>query len=287
MTSHAEHRHASGSDGCILSRLEDGVATLTMSRPGRRNAYTAAMMQSLRQAVGTALADPACTVLVLRGDGATFSAGGDIHEFAQSLSLDVAARQASFEALVAEQVNPVILALRAAHQPVIAAVRGDCVGYGLSLMLASDVAIAADDAVFSTAGIALAQPGAGGQSAFLSRALGERRARELMWSARRFDAREARALGLIEHMAPVADFEALLDAEVARLRSGPRHAFAEIKRLLNAAGDRMSGPALADQLAAEAAAFGRCAAGADFAEAVGAFLARRKPRFTQPAPEVE
>lgn len=267
--------------GRILARLDNGVATLTMSRPARRNAYTAAMMRSLRGAVTAALNDPTCKVLLLRGDGASFSAGGDVHEFAESLALDVTARQASFEALVAEQVNPVIVALRAAHQPVVAAVRGDCVGYGLSLMLASDFAIAADDAVFSTAGIALAQPGAGGQSAFLVRALGERRARELMWSARRFDAHEAQALGLVERVVPVADFDAAVDAEVARLAGGPRHAYAEIKRLLNASLEQAGGRTLVDHLADEAAAFGRCAASGDFAEAVESFISRRKPIFGQ------
>ena len=279
MKAQADDQSGSNGDGCILTRFEDGVATLTMSRPARRNAYSTAMMRALRLAVGAVLSDPACELLVLRGDGASFSAGGDVHEFAQGLALAPAARQASFEALVAEQVNPVILALRAAHQPVIAAVRGDCVGYGLSLTLASDFALAADDALFSTAGIALAQPGAGGQSAFLSRALGDRRARELMWSARRFDAHEAKALGLVERVVPMADFEAALADEVTRLTRGPRHAYAEIKHLLNGAADGAAGQPLAAQLAAEAAAFGRSAASADFAEAVQAFVARRRPQF--------
>lgn len=265
---------AQNSAGTILSTLEGGVATLTMSRPSRRNAYTTAMMQSLREAVERVLPDPDCRVVVLRGEGSSFSAGGDVHEFSQSLPLDAPARLATFQAMVENWVNPVILALRAAHQPVLAAVRGDCVGYGFSLMLASDIAIAAEDALFSTAGIGLAQPGAGGQSHFLVRALGERRARELMWSARRFDAHEAKALGLIEQVVPVNRFDAVVAAEADRLASGPRHGWAEIKRLLNS-----SGQPLAQQLADEAAAFGRCAATGDFAEAVGAFIERRKPAF--------
>ncbi len=270
---------AAPSDGQILAHLENGIATLTISRPARRNAYTTAMMQALKTAVERATSDPACHVLVLRGDGTSFSAGGDVHEFAQSLPLDAPARLAKFESLVANWVNPVILALRATHQPVVAAVRGDCVGYGLSLMLASDIAIAADDAVFSTAGIGLAQPGAGGQSVFLVRALGERRARELMWSGRRFDAHEAKALGLIERVVPAAEFDGAVATEVARLANGPRHAYAEIKRLLNASAEDPSGTPLAGRLAAEAAAFGGCAATRDFAEAVESFIARRKPRF--------
>ncbi|MEK7883740.1 enoyl-CoA hydratase/isomerase family protein [Methyloversatilis sp. NSM2] len=266
----------SNDSGRILTTLERGVATLTMSRPSRRNAYTTAMMQSLREAVERVLPDPECRVLLLRGEGGSFSAGGDVHEFSQSLPLDAPARLATFRALVENWVNPVILALRHAHQPVVAAVRGDCVGYGLSLMLASDIAIAADDAVFSTAGIGLAQPGAGGQSHFLVRALGERRARELMWSARRFDAHEAKALGLVERVVTVAEFDDAVEAEVERLASGPRHGWAEIKRLLNT-----SGQPLAQQLADEAVAFGRCAATQDFAEAVTAFVARRKPKFEE------
>ena len=114
--------------GRILSTLERGVATLTMSRPSRRNAFTTAMMQGLREAVEKVLPDLACRVLVLRGDGGSFSAGGDVHEFSQSLPLDPTARLATFRALAENWVNPVILALRVAHQPVLAAVRGDCVG---------------------------------------------------------------------------------------------------------------------------------------------------------------
>ncbi|MCP2937781.1 enoyl-CoA hydratase/isomerase family protein, partial [Salmonella enterica subsp. enterica serovar Typhimurium] len=71
----------SNDSGHILSSLERGVATLTMSRPSRRNAYTTAMMQALREAVEGVLPDPECRVLLLRGDGASFSAGGDVHEF--------------------------------------------------------------------------------------------------------------------------------------------------------------------------------------------------------------
>ncbi|MBC7207073.1 MAG: enoyl-CoA hydratase, partial [Methyloversatilis sp.] len=113
-----------------------------------------------------------------------------------------------------------------------------------------------------------------GQSHFLVRALGERRACELMWSARRFDAHEAKALGLVERVVTVAEFDDTVEAEVERLASGPRHGWAEIKRLLNT-----SGQPLAQQLADEAAAFGRCAATQDFAEAVTAFIARRTPKF--------
>lgn len=261
-------------DGHILSACDHGVATITISNPVRRNAFSVAMLQAMRKAVETSLADPDCRVLVLRGAGGSFSAGGDINDFRATLYLEAPARLDAFRALIENWVNPVILALRRAHQPVLSVVQGACAGYGLSLALASDCVIAADDAVFSTAYTGLALPCDGGQSMFLMQALGERRARELMWSARRIAAAEALALGLIEQVVPVAGLEGAAQAHVDRLANGPRHALAEIKRLLGAAG-----PSLEAQLAAEALAFARCAATMDFVEGVTAFADKRAPAF--------
>jgi 2-(1,2-epoxy-1,2-dihydrophenyl)acetyl-CoA isomerase len=267
-------QHTAGSEGRILARNEGGVATVTISSPSRRNAFTMAMLQDFRRAVEAQLADPACHVLVLRGAGGFFCAGGDINDFRAMLHLDSLARLHTFRVMIENWVNPVILALRAAHQPVVAVVQGACAGYGLSLALASDCVIASDDAVLSTAYAGIALPCDGGQSLLLTRAIGERRARELMWSARRVDAHEAHALGLIEQVVTEEELDAAVAAHVARLAHGPRHALAEIKRLL-------TGPAevLATQLAAEAQAFARCAATMDFVEGVTAFAERRPPVF--------
>lgn len=259
------------SEGRITSTLSDGIAVIRFDNVARRNAFTIAMLQALRGEVESRLADPACRVLVLRGEGGFFSAGGDINDFRQTLQLDAPARFDTFRALIENWVNPTILALRAAHQPVVSVVQGACAGYGMSLALASDLIVAAEDAVFSTAYTGIALPCDGGQSAFLVRALGERRARELMWSARRVDAAEARSLGLVEQVVPVAGLDAAVQATVARLANGPRHALAEIKRLLD--------PSLAPQLAAEALAFARCAATMDFVEGINAFAERRVPVF--------
>ncbi len=262
------------SEARINSSLRDGVAVIEIDNVARRNAFTIAMLQSLREQVNMRLGDPACRVLVLRGAGGFFSAGGDITDFRTTLHLDAPARLETFRALIGNWVNPVILALRAAHQPVVSVVQGACAGYGMSLALASDVVIAAEDAVFSTAYTGIALPCDGGQSVFLSRAIGERRARELMWSARRVEAREALALGLVEQVVPVASIDEAAQARIARLVDGPRHALGEIKRLI--AG---TGPSLEAQLAAEAEAFARCAATMDFVEGVNAFAERRTPSF--------
>jgi 2-(1,2-epoxy-1,2-dihydrophenyl)acetyl-CoA isomerase len=262
------------SEARIVSTLNDGVAVIEIDHPARRNAFTVAMLQALREQVEARLADPACRVLVLRGAGAHFSAGGDINEFHQAMHLDAPARLVTFRALIENWINPVILALRRAHQPVLSVVQGACAGYGLSLALASDFVLAAEDAVFSTAYTGIALPCDGGQSFFLARALGERRARDLMWSARRVDARPALAMGLIDEVVAVAGLDEAARALCARIAGGPRHALAEIKRLLED-----EDGVLAARLEAEAVAFARCAATEDFVEGVNAFIERRKPAF--------
>jgi 2-(1,2-epoxy-1,2-dihydrophenyl)acetyl-CoA isomerase len=262
------------SEGRITSTLDDGVAVIVIDHAARRNAFTVAMLQDMRRAVETQLADARCRVLVLRGAGGFFSAGGDINDFRAVLHLDAPARLDTFRALIENWVNPTILALRKAHQPVVSVVQGACAGYGLSLALASDHVIATDDALFSTAYTGIALPCDGGQSVFLTRAVGERRARELMWSARRVGAPEAHALGLVEQVVPVARLDAEVQALTSRLAHGPRHALAEIKRLIEA-----TSPSLDAQLAAEALAFARCAATMDFVEGINAFAERRTPVF--------
>ena len=127
----------------------------------------------------------------------------------------------------------------------------------------------------TTAYSAIALSGDGGASYFLPRIVGARKAAELLLLAERFDAAEALRLGLLTRVVPDAELEAAVDKLVSRLKSGPRHAYGEIKRLLSASHDNQLG----EQLQAEAEAFARCAATGDFAEGVSAFLDKRAPVF--------
>jgi 2-(1,2-epoxy-1,2-dihydrophenyl)acetyl-CoA isomerase len=259
----------------VAFELREGVATLTLDRPQQLNALSVGMMQALRGAVERAVVDPAAHVIVVRGAGEHFMAGGDIRDFDAQLGLEPLARLQAFQGMIEHWINPAILALRQTHQPVLCAVRGACAGFGMSLMLACDLALAADNAYFSTAYASIGLSPDGGGSFFLPRIVGSRKAAELMLLAERIDAQQALALGLLNRVVPQAD----LDAEVARLArrlaDGPRHAYGEIKRLLHAS----QGQDLPTQLAAEASAFGRCSATVDFGEGVRAFLGKRKPSF--------
>jgi 2-(1,2-epoxy-1,2-dihydrophenyl)acetyl-CoA isomerase len=260
----------------VRTDLRDGIAALTLNRPQQLNALSVEMMQALSEAVGRVAADSAAHVIVIRGAGEHFMAGGDIRDFHAHLGLEPLARLQAFQGMIDRWINPMVLALRQTHQPVVCAVRGACAGFGLSLMLACDLALAADNAYFSTAYAAIGLSPDGGGTFFLPRTVGWRKAAELMLLAERIDARQALELGLVGRVVPAADLDAEVERLARRLAAGPRHAYGEIKRLLHSAQTND----LAAQLAAEGLAFGRCSATADFAEGVRAFLEKRKPAFS-------
>ena len=261
--------------GTVLLEVVDGVATLTLNRPTALNALSVEMMEDLAEATRKLAGRSDFAVVVIKGAGEHFMAGGDLKDFARQLPLSPEARLAAFEAMIVRHINPTVAVLQGFAQPVIACVRGACAGFGLSLMAGCDLAVAADNAKFTTAYSAIALSGDGGASYFLPRIVGARKAAELLLLAERFDAAEALRLGLLNRVVPDAELEAAVDKLVSRLKNGPRHAYGEIKRLLQASHDNQ----LDAQLQAEAKAFARCAATADFAEGVTAFVDKRAPGF--------
>lgn len=259
----------------VLLDVADGVATLTLNRPAALNALSVEMMQDLAAAVRALKARDDVAVVVIAGAGAHFMAGGDLNDFARHLDLTPRARLDAFRAIIEHNVNPTVALLQSLHQPVIAKVRGACAGFGLSLLLGCDLAVAAEDAVFTTAYSAIALSADGGMSHFLPRMVGRRKALELLLLAERFPAAEALRLDLVNRVVPADALDATVDALAAQLQRGPRHAYGELKRLVNASVDA----SLTEQLGREAEAFARCSATADFGEGVEAFLAKRAPAF--------
>lgn len=259
----------------VLLRVDEGIATVTLNRPEVLNALSVEMMQDLAKVVVELKAHTATEVVVIEGAGEHFMAGGDLNDFARHLDLSAPARLASFRAMIEHSVNPTVTMLQSLHQPVIAKLRGACAGFGLSLMLGCDLAVAADTSTFTTAYAAIGLPADGGMSHFLPRMLGRRKAMELLLLAERFDAAEALRLGLVTRVVPAHALDVEVAALAQRLRHGARHAFGEIKRLLN---DSFDAP-LESQLQSEAEAFARCGATNDFTEGVRAFLGKRPPHF--------
>ena len=206
----------------ILSTQAGPVTTVTLNRPGRRNALNVELLAQLCAAIAAAEADPAQRILVLRGAGPVFCSGLDLSEAAQP---DSAHRPA-------ELVGRALGALATSRLITIAAVHGAAIAGGAGLMSACDFAVATRDAKFG-----YPEVGRGLVPAliltFLRRQLRERDARELLLFGKLFEAGHAHAIGLINRV--VAD-EAALDTEVQSLVSsllqGAPDALAETKKLL-------------------------------------------------------
>ncbi len=260
-------------DSVLLAR-EGPVATLTLNRPAALNVLDLAMVDALVPATAAIAADPAIRVLVVRGAGKHFMAGGDIRTFARSLGNAPDERRREFARLL-ERVHTVVETLARMPQPVVARVHGAVAGFGLSLMNACDLAIAADDAYFAGAYRQLGVTPDGGGTWSLPRIVGQRRALEILLLSERFDAARALDIGLVNRVVPAAGLDAEVERVVRTLVEGPREALAGTKRLVRGSLDR----SLAEQLHAEAASFAGLTARDDFVEGVTAFLEKRAPRF--------
>lgn len=258
----------------VLYEVRDRVARLTLNRPKSLNALNLDMIEALRVATARAEVDPEVRAILVAGAGEHFMAGGDLKWFREQLALPPQERQPLFERTISD-VHQTTQQLRRCGKPVVAAVRGAVAGFGLSLMLAADLALAADDAYFTLAYCNIALSPDGGATWSLPRAVGMKRAAEIALLGDRFDAPQALAWGLVNRV--VAGDALLPQAEklAARLAAGPAEALAGTKRLLNAAFET----SLVEQLHAEQRAFAACGVNPDFAEGLAAFFEKRPARF--------
>jgi 2-(1,2-epoxy-1,2-dihydrophenyl)acetyl-CoA isomerase len=255
---------------CLLYAVSDGVATITFNRPAVMNALDADMIRAFRAGSERAAADPEARVIVLRGAGPAFVAGGDVAMFRDNV-----AEMATLVPDLAAELHHGILALRCAPQPVIAAVHGAVAGAGVSIMLACDLILAAAGTQFSLAYSRIGTSPDGGATWFLPRLTGYQKAMELMLLADTVDAEAMQRLGVVNQVLPADQLAAVTEKLARRLAAGPAQAHAETKALANRA---MHG-GLAVHLDAEALAFARCAKTKDFVEGVTAFTDKRKPLF--------
>lgn len=249
--------------------LRDGVGLITLDRPDALNALNRRLKDELGATLREIAASPEVGAVVLTGAGRAFSAGGDIVQMAPDRG-PMATR-----AHMHHLLHTVVLPLAQLEKPVVAAVNGHCHGLGLSLALACDIAYAARGAVFSMAFTRVGLVPDGAAIYFLPRIVGLNRAKELVLTARRFDAAEALELGIVSR---VLDDEALLEEamETARsLAAGATLALGLSKRLLEQA------PQLSLEEAAEleAKAQALMMATEDHQEGVAAFRERRQPEF--------
>lgn len=260
-------------DTVLLARA-GAHAVITLNRPQALNALNADMIDDLTQAIRQVAADTEIGAVVIRGSGGHFMAGGDIRMFANKLQLSAADRRQDLSGLI-ERVHALVLAVQNLAVPTIASVQGAAAGFGMSLVMLCDLAVASEQAYFNLAYVTLGVSPDGSGTYHLPRIVGLKRAMEIALLAERFDARTALALGLVNRVFPEAELEAQTTALAERLAAGPRLAQRNTKRLLA----QSLGNTLADQLQAEAESFADCATTPDFSEGVRAFLERRRPQF--------
>ena len=216
----------------FVGEAANGIAWATLNRPKQMNAFSDQMRDDLIAFLTNVEHDPTVRCVVLRGAGNHFMAGGDIKSFTEHMAMDADARRAHFES-TCHAMHPIIYLLRRMPKPVLASVNGACAGLGFSLVLASDLAIAADNAFFTSAYTKIGTSPDGGSTYFLPRALGMKRAMELALLSDRIEASDAERLGVINRVVPAAELAQETARLAERLAKGATKAIARTKLLLN------------------------------------------------------
>ncbi len=263
----------------LIETFADGVATLTMNRPEARNALTGEMQAALAEAVPRLAADPAVRVVVLTGAGGAFCAGGDVKGFAARADQgDGGGRRLQCRGARPRTARPAWKSCRWLHEmpkPTLAVIPGPAAGAGLSLALACDLRIAADDAKLTTAFSKVGLAGDYGGSYFLTKLVGSAKARELYFTADVILGSQAAALGIVTRSVPAAELEDAA-ADYARYLAGlPTVAIGYMKRNLNIA----EHATLSELLDSEAPNMVRTMMTDDHKAASKAFVQKAKPVF--------
>lgn len=255
-----------GRDGTVLlTHDHDGVRTLTLNRPHRRNAIDAELWQALADAFRAVAGDRTVRALVIQGAGKAFCSGADI-----------SVPDNAHPVYRMRALTDVALLLHELPLPTIAKVTGPAIGAGWNLALGCDLVVAAESAtfaqVFTKRGLTMDLGG----SWLLPKLAGMQQAKRLTLLAETITATEARDLNLATWVVPDAEIDPFTDDLARRLAAGPPVALAQTKSLLHEGSDHT----LRQALSAEARAQGLNFATADAPEAFAAFAEKRDPRFT-------
>jgi enoyl-CoA hydratase/carnithine racemase len=249
---------------------EDGVATILLNRPGRKNAFTGEMIDSWASALREAASDPAVRVVVLRGAGAAFCSGVDLDTIG-----DQGTDPLKWKNFLHDRVQQVPRAVAALDKPLIASIGGPAVGAGMDMALMCDMRVAAESATFCESYIRVGMvPGAGG-CWFLPRIVGMAKAMELFLTADFVDAEEALRIGLVNRV--VADEELVEQTYslAGRIAAGPPITTRLLKRMLH----QSARSDLETALELASSHMGVARSTEDAAESLAAFRERRAPEY--------
>lgn len=254
----------------VLTRIDDGVATLTLNRPEMMNAFDADAARAVVEAVGSFADDPAVRVLVVGGAGKGFSAGGDFNWVLTWPNLDAITRRVGADAMMGA-----VQAIYDFPKPSIARVHGAAVGGGIGIMLACDFAIAASAARF---GLTSVRNGllAGIAIPVLLEAVGPRMARQLMMHGGMFDAATALRIGLVDQVVDTDALDPTVAALAGELKLGAPSVQTIVKRLITEIDALPHDTDAADILGEHIA--NQCVTD-EALEGMSAFLDKRKPKW--------
>ncbi len=263
----------------VLESFEDGVATLTLNRPDARNALTGAMLEALADAVPRLALDPKVRAVVLTGAGSAFCAGGDVKGFVAQPTGTSGSGAAPF--IMEHRIAALRKTMEAAKwlhempKPTLAVMPGPAAGAGLSLALACDMRICTTTAKLTTAFSKIGASGDYGGSYFLTKLVGEAKARELYFTADVITGEQAAALGIVNEAIAPDLFEAAAKAKARYLAGLPTLAIGYMKKNLNLAATG----SLSEVLDMEAAHMVRTMMTEDHKAASLAFVEKRAPVF--------
>ncbi len=253
----------------IVDRNE-GVVTVTMNRPERKNAANGVMLSELLQIFEEVERTAGDRVMILTGAGGSFCSGADLGDPSGPAS-DVT--QPGLVRM--RRLGDVALALHRISKPCIAKVDGFAVGAGLSLALGCDLVVCSDRAklsmIFSKRGLSLDN----GASWLLPRLVGMAKAKEIALFGEMLSAEDSLAMGLINRVLPLDELDGFVDEWAAKLAAGPPLALSMTKTLLHASLSASMEEAVEDEARCQAVNFGT----EDTAEAMSAFVAKRTPKF--------
>ncbi|GLH82181.1 enoyl-CoA hydratase [Bradyrhizobium sp. SSBR45G] len=249
--------------------IEGPIATITLDRPAAFNAINLAIAKRLEQLASQVEADPAIRVLIIKGEGRAFSAGGDLQ------TIGAAAEADTITPVVSELLHhyhAFIASLRRMPKIVLASVHGSAAGAGLSLAFAADLCIAAEEARFTPAYAKLGVSPDGGGTLGVVAAVGVRRALQIFLAEDSFTATQAYEWGLVAKVVPISELAAATQALAERLAKNMPAGIAATKALIH----RAPISSVEDQLAAERDAIINCMHSDSFRTAVRKFTSKEK-----------
>lgn len=246
------------------------VAAVTLARPDVRNAFDEAMIADLTAAFSALGEQPGLRVVVLSGEGKTFCAGADVAWMRRAAGYSPDENRED-----ARRMARMLRTIDTCPLPVVGRIGGAAIGGGVGLAAVCDIVIAARNAVFSLAEVKLGiLPAA--ISPYVLRAIGPRHARDLFLTGERFDAEEARRIGLVHVVAEESDLESAVGRKIDALLSSGPDAVAAAKRLI----DTVTTMTIDEAFPVTSEAIAERRASAEGREGLSAFLEKRKPAWS-------